>query len=66
VFRLSRDKTVAINQSQTVTGSQRHRDHRHVPRAFTQEGIAMLSSVLRSKQAIQINISIMITFVKMR
>jgi len=66
MFRLSRDETEAINQSQTVTGSQKHRDPRYAPRAFTQEGIAMLSSVLRSKQAIQINIAIMRTFVRMR
>ncbi len=37
-----------------------------LPYAFTQEGVAMLSSVLRSKRAIQVNISIMKTFVRMR
>jgi len=66
MFRISRYETEAVNQSQTVTGSQKHRDPRYAPRAFTQEGIAMLSSVLRSKQAIEINIAIMRTFVRMR
>jgi len=39
---------------------------RATPYAFTQEGIAMLSSVLRSKRAIQANITIMRTFVQLR
>ena len=39
---------------------------RRPPYAFTERGVAMLSSVLRSKQAIQINIAIMDTFVRMR
>jgi len=36
------------------------------PYAFTEQGVAMLSSVLRSKQAIQVNIEIMRTFTKIR
>ena len=36
------------------------------PYAFTEQGVAMLSSVLRSKQAIQVNIAIMRVFVKLR
>jgi hypothetical protein len=39
---------------------------RRPPRAFTEQGIAMLSSVLNSKRAIQVNIEIMRTFVKLR
>lgn len=39
---------------------------RHPPYAFTQEGIAMLSSVLRSGKAIQMNIEIMRAFVRLR
>ncbi|OGS21524.1 MAG: DNA-binding protein [Elusimicrobia bacterium RIFOXYA2_FULL_40_6] len=39
---------------------------KHLPFAFTEQGIAMLSSVLRSKQAIQVNIAIIKTFVKIR
>ena len=36
------------------------------PYAFTEQGVAMLSSVLRSEQAVQVNISIMRAFVKLR
>ena len=39
---------------------------RRRPRAFTEQGVAMLSSVLRSKRAIQVNIAIMRTFVRLR
>lgn len=39
---------------------------RKLPYAFTEQGVAMLSSVLKSKRAIQINIQIMRTFTKMR
>jgi len=39
---------------------------KYLPYAFTEQGVAMLSSVLHSKKAIQINIQIMNTFVKMR
>ncbi len=66
LYRLTPEETQALNRSQFVTGSQKHRDPRFAPRAFTQEGVAMLSSVLRSKRAIQINIAIMRTFVRMR
>ena len=37
-----------------------------MPYAFTEQGVAMLSSVLRSKQAVQVNIAIMRAFVKLR
>jgi hypothetical protein len=39
---------------------------RHLPYVFTEQGIAMLSSVLRSKRAIEVNIAIMRTFVRLR
>jgi ORF6N domain-containing protein len=39
---------------------------RKLPRAFTEQGIAMLSSVLRSTRAIHVNIAIMRAFVKLR
>jgi hypothetical protein len=39
---------------------------RRAPYAFTEQGVAMLSSVLRSKQAVQVNISIMRAFVRLR
>ncbi|HJO10634.1 MAG: ORF6N domain-containing protein [Gammaproteobacteria bacterium] len=39
---------------------------RYPPYAFTEQGIAMLSSVLRSKRAVQVNVEIMRSFVKLR
>jgi len=39
---------------------------RRAPYAFTEQGVAMLSSVLRSKRAIQVNVAIMRAFVKLR
>src|SRR5439155_10691492 len=39
---------------------------RHLPHAFTEQGVAMLSSVLNSERAVQVNIAIMRAFVKLR
>jgi len=39
---------------------------RYLPMAFTEQGVAMLSSILKSKRAIEVNIQIMRTFVKLR
>jgi hypothetical protein len=39
---------------------------RYPPYAFTEQGVAMLSSVLRSKRAVQVNVEIMRTFVRLR
>jgi hypothetical protein len=39
---------------------------RHLPYAFTEQGVAMLSSVLRSAHAVAVNIAIMRTFVRLR
>ena len=50
--------------SQVVTSSRRKLAA--APYAFTEQGVAMLSSVLRSPQAIEVNIAIMRTFVQLR
>ena len=39
---------------------------RHAPMAFTEQGVAMLSSVVSSRRAIEVNIAIVRTFVKLR
>jgi hypothetical protein len=46
------------NRSQFVTGSQKHRDPRFRPYAFTEHGALMAASALNSEQAIQLNIQI--------
>lgn len=52
-------------KSQIVTSSE-HGGRRALPYAFTEQGVAMLSAVLRSKVAIQVSIQIMNAFVQMR
>jgi hypothetical protein len=65
-FRLSKDD-LKNWRSQIVTSNPSARmGLRRPPYAFTQEGIAMLSSVLRSERAIQMNIAIMRAFVRLR
>ena len=46
--------------------SRRHRGRVYLPYAFTEQGVAMLSSVLRSPRAVEVNIAIMRTFVELR
>ncbi len=75
MFRLSGDEWVALKsrtdlvglRSQTVilkSGRGRHR--KYLPYAFTEQGVAMLSSVLRSPRAVEVNIQIMRAFVRLR
>ena len=54
------------NWSQFVTSSRKYRATKYRPYAFTEQGIAMLSSVLNSKRAVKVNIAIMRAFVKLR
>ncbi len=51
-------------RSQSVTASRRNIGA--LPYAFTEQGVAMLSSVLRSPRAVEVNIAIMRTFVQLR
>lgn len=53
-------------RSQIATSKQGRGGRRYNPYVFTEQGVAMLSSVLRSKRAIEANIAIMRTFVKLR
>ena len=64
MFQL-RDDEIAVLVSQNAIPSRKHLGG-YLPYVFTQEGIAMLSSVLRSKQAVQVNIAIMRAFVRLR
>ena len=53
-------------RSHFATSSEKHGGRRYLPYAFTEQGIAMLSGVLRSEKAVQVNIAIMRAFVQMR
>jgi hypothetical protein len=63
MFQLTKKETTNL-RSQFVTSKWGGR--RYLPYAFTEQGVAMLSSVLKSERAIQVNIAIMRTFVKLR
>ncbi len=63
-FMFSLDREEILNLSQSVISSK----IKHAPNVsvFTEQGVAMLSSVLRSKRAVQVNIAIMRAFVRVR
>jgi hypothetical protein len=67
VFQLTREETSAVraSRSQSVT-LKRGGNVKYLPYAFTEQGVAMLSSVLRSPRAVEVNIAIMRTFVQLR
>lgn len=67
MFRLSPDEAQAVarSRSQTVI-LKRGQNLKYLPHAFTEQGVAMLSSVLRSPRAVEVNIAIMRTFVQLR
>jgi phage regulator Rha-like protein len=54
------------NRFQFVTGSRKRGGNRYLPYAFTEQGVAMLSGLLNSDKAIQMNIAIMRAFVEVR
>ena len=63
-FQLTKEECL---RSQIVTLNEGRGQHlKYMPYAFTEQGVAMLSSVLRSKTAIEVNIQIMRAFVSMR
>jgi hypothetical protein len=72
MFQLGREEAAAL-RSQIVTlddpsGRPRGRGRyaKYLPYAFTEQGVAMLSSVLKSKRAVQVNVEIMRAFVRLR
>lgn len=65
MFQLAAEETSNLI-FQTGTSSSGHGGRRKPPSVFTEQGIAMLSSVLRSERAMQVNIAIMRAFVQMR
>jgi hypothetical protein len=64
MFQLSKDEAAAL-RSQTATSGGRG-GRRYAPYVFTEQGVAMLSGVLRSRTAIAVNIAIMRAFVDLR
>lgn len=63
-FKLSREEHQALRRQ---IGALKRGEHaKYLPYAFTEQGVAMLSSVLRSPRAIRVNIAIMRVFVRIR
>ncbi len=67
MFELTLDEAEACAASRFQFGTlKRGQNIKYLPHVFTQEGVAMLSSVLRSSRAIQVNIAVMRVFVRLR
>lgn len=65
MFQLTKEEAEELLRSQFVT-LKRGQHYKYLPYAFTENGVAMLSSVLNSERAIKVNIQIMRTFTKLR
>ncbi len=65
MFQLTAEETESL-RLQTATSNAKRGGRRYLPFAFTEQGVAMLASVLSSKRAIEVNIAIMRAFVKLR
>ena len=65
MFQLNNQEVVRL-RSQFVTSKPGRGGRRYLPYVFTEQGVAMLSSVLKSDRAIKVNIAIMRAFVNLR
>ena len=65
MFQLNYQEVASL-RSQIVTSKGERGGRRYMPYVFTEQGVAMLSSVLNSERAVQVNIAIMRAFVKLR
>ena len=65
MFQLTPEEHRAL-RFQFGTSNEGRGGRRYLPYAFTEQGVAMLSSVLRSKRAVEVNIAIMRAFVRLR
>lgn len=66
MFQLTEDEFENLRSQFVISSSDNYGGRRYAPFAFTEQGVAMLSSVLRSERAVQVNIGIMRAFVAMR
>jgi hypothetical protein len=66
MLKLTPDEAKRLRSQFAILDAGRGRHRKYPPLAFTEQGIAMLSSVLRSPRAVQVNIEIMRAFVRLR
>ncbi|MBE7463831.1 MAG: ORF6N domain-containing protein [Planctomycetes bacterium] len=65
MFVLSAEEALVL-RSQSATSKEGRGGRRYLPRVFTEQGVAMLSTVLNSERAIEVNIEVMRAFVRLR
>jgi hypothetical protein len=66
MFQLTREENAEVLRCQFGTSKEGSGGRRYLPYVFTEQGIAMLSGVLTSTRAVEVNIAIMRTFVRLR
>lgn len=66
MFQLNKEENESLISQFVISKLERRGGRRTFPYVFTEQGVAMLSSVLNSKRAIHVNIEIMRTFAKIR
>lgn len=66
MFQLTDEESYSLRSQIVILETGRGRHRKYLPHAFTEQGVAMLSSVPRSKRAVQVNIEIMQAFVRLR
>ena len=66
MFQLSQKEAASLRSQIVTLEKGRGRYPKYAPLVFTEQGVAMLSSVLKSKHAVQVNIGIMRAFVRLR
>lgn len=66
MFQLNKDESESLRSQFVTLETGRGQHRKYLADAFTEQGVAMLSSVLRSPRAVQVNIEIMRTFIRLR
>jgi hypothetical protein len=66
MFQLSKEESESLRSQSVTLKIGRGHHAKYLPYAFTEQGVAMLSSVLNSDRAIEVNIAIMRAFVRLR
>jgi hypothetical protein len=65
-FQLTAEEASTLRFQTGMSKGKGRGGRRYLPYVFTEQGVAMLSSVLRSKRAVQVNVEIMRAFVRLR
>ena len=66
MFRLTKEEADSLRFQIGISKTEGRGGRRYLPYAFTEQGVAMLSSVLHSEQAVKVNVEIMRAFVRLR